>query len=278
MSVGIVSATERSLPKLSSKEGRLYSNLIQTTAEINPGNSGGPLFNMAGEVIGVNSQIYSTTGGYMGVSFAIPIDVAMQVKDQLVAHGKVTRGRIGVTAQEMTPSLAKSFGLDKARGALISSVEPNGPAAKGGLQAGDVIVGFDGKPIAESGELPSIVARTKPGETVNVRVLRDGAERDLRLSVGEMPSERVSVAGGPAMAQGKLGVTVRPGDEGLEIERAEGNAAQAGLQAGDIIVAINGTPVRSADELKSAVDKAGASVAVLVQRGEARLYVPVPIG
>jgi serine protease Do len=269
---GIVSAKSRNLPN-----ERLVP-FIQTDVAVNPGNSGGPLFNMAGEVIGINSQIYSTTGGYMGMSFAIPIDVAMQVKDQLVAHGKVTRGRIGVTVQEVTPALARSFGLDKARGALVSGVEPGGPAAKGGLQAGDVIVGFAGKPIAGSGELPSIVAQTRPGEKVDVRVLRDGAERDLQLSVGELPAERADLAAGPAMQQGKLGVSVRPGGQGLEIAQAEGPAARAGLRAGDIIVGVNGTPVRSVDELKSAVDAAGDSVAILVQRGEARLYVPVPLG
>jgi serine protease Do len=269
---GIVSAKSRNLPN-----ERLVP-FIQTDVAVNPGNSGGPLFNMAGEVIGINSQIYSTTGGYMGMSFAIPIDVAMQVKDQLVAHGKVTRGRIGVTVQEVTPALARSFGLDKARGALVSGVEPGGPAAKGGLQAGDVIVGFAGKPIAGSGELPSIVAQTRPGEKVDVRVLRDGAERDLQLSVGELPAERADLAAGPAMQQGKLGVSVRPGGQGLEIAQAEGPAARAGLRAGDIIVGVNGTPVRSVDELKSAVDAAGDSVAILVQRGGARLYVPVPLG
>ena len=269
---GIVSAKSRNLPN-----ERLVP-FIQTDVAVNPGNSGGPLFNMAGEVIGINSQIYSTTGGYMGMSFAIPIDVAMKVKEQLVAHGKVTRGRIGVTVQEMTPALTQSFGLDKARGALVASVEPGGPAAKSGLQAGDVVVGFDGKPIASSGDLPSIVAAAKPGETVSVRVMRQGAERELKLTVGEIPSERVSVAGGPALQQGKLGVTVRPGDDGLVVEQAEGPAAKAGLRPGDVIVGVNGTPVRSADELKSAVDAAGKSVAILVQRGEARLYVPVPIG
>jgi serine protease Do len=269
---GIVSAKSRNLPN-----DRLVP-FIQTDVAVNPGNSGGPLFNMKGEVIGINSQIYSTTGGYMGMSFAIPIDVAMKVKEQLVAHGKVTRGRIGVTVQEVTPALARSFGLDKARGALVSSTDPSGPAAKGGLQPGDVIVGFGGKPVADSGELPSMVAQTKPGETVNVRVMRSGTERDLQLSIGEMPADGASLAAGPAMQQGKLGVTVRPSGKGLEITQAEGPAAQAGLRAGDIIVGVNGTPVRSADELKGAVDAAGDSAAVLVQRGEARLYVPVPIG
>ncbi|HEX6318096.1 MAG TPA: DegQ family serine endoprotease [Burkholderiales bacterium] len=269
---GIVSAKSRNLPN-----ERLVP-FLQTDVAVNPGNSGGPLFNMAGEVIGINSQIYSTTGGYMGMSFAIPIDVAMKVKEQLVAHGKVTRGRIGVTVQQVTPALAQSFGLDKPRGALVSGIEPGGPAADGGLQAGDVVVAFNGKPIASSGELPALVAETKPGETVKVGVVRKGAERQMQLTVGEMPSERTSVAGAPALQQGKLGVSVRPGDKGLEIEQAEGPAAKAGLRAGDIIVGVNGTPVRSIDELRNAVEGAGGNLAILVQRGNARLYVPVQIG
>ena len=272
VTAGIVSAKSRNLPN-----ERLVP-FIQTDVAVNPGNSGGPLFNMAGEVIGVNSQIYSTTGGYMGMSFAIPIDVAMKVKDQLVEHGKVTRGRMGVTVQEVTPTLAESFGLDKARGALVSNVDTDGPAAKSGLKAGDVVVGFDGKKIESSGELPAIVAETRPGETVNVRIVRNGKEQDLKLTVGELQPERTMLASGPSQEQGKLGVTVRPGDKGIVIERAEGPAAKAGLRAGDIIVGVNGKPVKSVDELKSAVDAAGKSMALLVQRGEARIYVPVQTG
>ncbi|HEX6321203.1 MAG TPA: DegQ family serine endoprotease [Burkholderiales bacterium] len=272
VTAGIVSAKSRNLPN-----ERLVP-FIQTDVAVNPGNSGGPLFNMAGEVIGVNSQIYSTTGGYMGMSFAIPIDVAMKVKDQLVEHGKVTRGRMGVTVQEVTPTLAQSFGLEKARGALVSNVDADGPAAKSGLKAGDVVVGFDGKRIESSGELPALVADAKPGETVDVRIVRNGKEQDLKLTVGEMPSERTTLASGPAEQQGKLGVSVRAGDRGIVIERAEGPAAKAGLRAGDIIVGVNGKPVRSVEELKSAVDAAGERMAILVQRGEARMYVPVQIG
>jgi serine protease Do len=245
VTAGIVSAKSRSLPS------ETLVPFIQTDVAVNPGNSGGPLFNMQGEVIGVNSQIYSTTGGYMGMSFAIPIDVAMKVKDQLVAHGKVTRGRMGVTVQELTPTLARSFGLEKARGALVSNVDQDGPAAKAGLQAGDVIVGFGGKAIEESGELPAIVADTRPGETVSVKIVRGGGERDLKLTVGEMPSQRMNLASGPAEQQGKLGVSVRSSDKGIVVEIGE---------------------------LKSAVDAAGGHVALLLQRGEARMYVPVPVG
>jgi len=271
VTAGIVSAKSRNLPN-----ERLVP-FIQTDVAVNPGNSGGPLFNMAGEVIGVNSQIYSTTGGYMGMSFAIPIDVAMKVKEQLVAHGTVTRGRIGVTVQELTPPLAQSFGLDKARGALVSNVDSGGPAAKGGLQPGDVIVGFGGEPIESSGELPALVAGTKPGETVELKIVRNGASRDLKVTVAEMPSQRMILAGAPTAQQGKLGVSLRPTPEGLVVERADGPAAKAGMRAGDMIVGVNGKPVKSIDDLKSAIDAAGKNVAILVQRGDSRIYVPVQI-
>jgi serine protease Do len=269
---GIVSAKSRSLPT------EQLVPFIQTDVAVNPGNSGGPLFNMAGEVIGVNSQIYSTTGGYMGMSFAIPIDVAMNVKAQLVEHGKVTRGRIGVTVQEMTPQLAESFGVEKARGALVSHIDAGGPAAKAGLQAGDVIVGFNGKPIESSGALPALVAETKPGTTVNLRVLRGGADKDLKVTVGEMPSRATNLAAASGDTHGKLGVAVRAGDKGIVVERAEGPAAKAGLRSGDVIVGVNGKPVKSVEELKGAVDAAGKQVALLVQRGEARIFIPVQIG
>jgi serine protease Do len=261
---------------------------IQTDVAVNPGNSGGPLFNMDGEVVGINSQIFSTSGGYMGLSFAIPIDLAMKVRAELVAHGKVTRGRIGVVVQPMTAPLAESFGLGSARGALVSNVEPDAPAAKAGLQTGDVIVAFNGKPITESGELPAIVAETKPGETATARVWRNGAERDVKITIAEMPTEPAKLAGTPAAPQGKLGVAVRPlsaeeakrlqSEGGLLVERADGPAAKAGMRAGDVILGVNGRPVKSVDELKSAIDAAGKNAAVLVQRGENRLFVPVQIG
>jgi len=183
---GIVSAKWRSLP-----DGA-YVPFIQTDVAVNPGNSGGPLFNMQGEVIGINSQIYSRTGGYQGLSFAIPIDLAIKIKDQLQRYGKVSRGHLGVAIQELNQSLAESFGLKKADGALVANVGEGGPAAKAGLQAGDVIVGFNGKPIANSAELPLAVADVRPGETARIRVWRKGSVKDLAVVVGEAPQERVA--------------------------------------------------------------------------------------
>jgi len=279
---GIVSAKSRSLPN------DALVPFIQTDVAVNPGNSGGPLFNMAGEVIGINSQIYSRTGGYMGLSFAIPIDVAMQVKDQLVQHGKVTRGRIGVGIQPVTQALAESFGLKKAEGALISQVEPDSPAAKAGIRSGDVVLSWNGKPVDGANALPLVVAGTKPGEKATVEVWRDGAKRELAVTVGEMPGEKAQVARGEAQPQGKLGVSVRPlakdeakqlgADGGLVVEQATGAAARAGVQRGDVILGVNGKPVTSVEELRAAIDAAGKNAAVLVKRGDARIFVPVQIG
>ncbi len=280
---GIVSAKSRSLPS------DTLVPFIQTDVAVNPGNSGGPLFNMNGEVIGVNSQIYSRTGGYMGLSFAIPIDVAMNVKDQLVKHGKVTRGRIGVGVQPVTQALAESFGLQRADGALVSQVEPDSPAAKAGVKTGDVILSWNGQAIDGANNLPLAVASTKPGEQAKVEVWRDGGKRELTVTVGEMPADRAQVArAGEGQPQGKLGVAVRElgkdearkfgADGGLLVEQAQGAAARAGVQKGDVILGVNGKPVKSVEELKAAVDAAGKNAAILVQRGEARIFVPVQIG
>jgi serine protease Do len=272
VTAGIVSAKSRALPN----EGLVP--FIQTDVAVNPGNSGGPLFNMTGEVIGINSQIYSRTGGYMGLSFAIPIEVAMQVKDQLVKHGKVERGRIGVAVQPVNQGLAESFGLKKAAGALVANVEPKSPAAKAGLKSGDVILSWNGKAIENSTDLPLMVASTKPGTQADIEVWRDGA----------MPGERAQVASAAGVEHAKLGVAVRPlspeearqleVDGGLMVEQASGPAAKAGVQQGDVILGVNGKTVSSADELKSAIDAAGKRLAVLVQRGEAQIYVPVDLG
>ena len=273
VTAGIVSAKSRSL-------GDGYVPFLQTDVAVNPGNSGGPLFDLEGNVVGINSQIYSRTGGYMGLSFAIPIDVAMHVKDELQAHGKVTRGRIGVTIQPLNQSLARSFGLEKPQGALVSSVEDGGPAARAGLKPGDVILGWNGAEVEEGTRLPALVARTSPGESAKARIWRDGKERTLEIRVGAMPGEgaAVAAAAGPAGDAGKLGLTLRPGESGLVVEQAAGAAAEAGVRAGDVVLALNHKPVKSVDELRAALEDAGKNVALLVQRGEARMYVPVETG
>jgi serine protease Do len=278
---GIVSARARSLPN----EG--YVPFLQTDVAVNPGNSGGPLFNLAGEVIGINSQIYSQSGGYMGLSFAIPIDVAMKVEGQLLAHGKVTRGRLGVTIQEMNQALAESFGLPKLAGALVSAVEDGSPAARGGLQPGDVILSLDGQEIASSSDLPQRVADLKPGARVKLDVWRKGRHQEIRVVVGQVQEEQVASNDGAA-PQGRLGVTVRPitPEEqrqadlrgGVVVEGVNGPAARAGLQPGDVLLSVSGTPVTGVEQLRALVARAGKHVALLVKRGEARIFVPVAIG
>src|SRR6266545_1594293 len=205
VTAGIVSAKGRSLPQEN------FVPFIQTDVAINPGNSGGPLFNMRGEVVGINSQIYSRTGGFMGLSFAIPIDVALDIQKQLREKGRVARGRIGVVIQEVTRDLATSFGLDKPRGALVNAVEKGGPAEKGGVETGDIILKFDGKPVSTSSELPRIVGNTKPGSKASIKVWRQGQTRELRASLGEIPAGKIATAGDDARTgSGKLGLSVRP--------------------------------------------------------------------
>ena len=283
---GIVSGTSRSLPEGS------YVPFIQTDAAVNPGNSGGPLFNMQGEVIGINSAIYSRTGGYMGLAFAIPIDVAKNVEEQLLKTGKVQRGRLGVGIQEVSASLAKSFGLDRPTGALVSTVESGGPAEKAGLQPGDVILGFNGKKIETSSELPPLVAQIKPGTKSELEIWRGGKKQTLGLAVGEMKNEAVAKNGQAkpeAEEGGKLGLAVRaltPEEKkalggnasGLVVERATGPAAKAGLRRGDLITAVNGKAVKSVEELRAMVSKAKDNVALLVRRGDATVFVPIEIG
>ena len=282
VTAGIISAKSRSLP------GEGYVPFIQTDVAVNPGNSGGPLFDLNGNVIGINSQIYSQTGGYMGLSFAIPIDVAMHVKDQLQKYGKVTRGRIGVAIQPVNQSLAQSFGLAKPQGALVSAVDDDGPAARSGIKAGDVILGWNGKAVDESATLPALVADTAPGQTAQVRLWRDGKERTVSVTVGSMPDEKVASSENPAANSGKLGLVVRPltaeersqlhASAGLFVEDVGGAAAAAGVQPGDVILALNNQPVRSVEQLRGLLHKAGKHVALLVQRDTAKMYVPVDLG
>lgn len=283
ISAGIVSAKGRSLPD------ETYVPFIQTDVAVNPGNSGGPLYNLNGEVIGMNSQIYSRTGGYMGLSFAIPIDIAMDVAQQLQDKGKVTRGRIGVQIQEMSAELAKSFGLEQSKGALVSSVEKDGPADQAGIKIGDVIVEFNGKPVAGSRELPLIVGAVKPGTDATMKVWREGKEQTLSVKTGELSNETVAAASAPE-AGGKLGLAVQdltPQQRkeldvkgGVLVGGVDGPAARAGIQEGDVVLAINGQQIDSAKQFKSLVDKAanGKPMALLIQRGEARLFVPVTVG
>jgi serine protease Do len=279
---GVVSARSRSLPD----EG--YVPFIQTDVAVNPGNSGGPLFDTAGDVIGINSQIYSQSGGYMGLSFAIPIDVAMKVEQQLVAHGKVTRGRLGVTIQDVNQALADSFGLPKPSGALVSSVEKGSPAAAAGIRPGDVILALDGKDLPGSTDLPPRVADLKPGTTARLDVWRDHRRREVEVRVGEARDATLAGAGPKEAEHGRLGLVVRPltpqerlqagVGNGVVVEEAEGPAARAGIQAGDVVLAVNGTRVTSVDQLRGLAAKAGKHAALLVERGEARIFIPVDLG
>ncbi|TMH42578.1 MAG: DegQ family serine endoprotease [Betaproteobacteria bacterium] len=274
LTAGVVSAKSRSLP------GDGYVPFIQTDVAVNPGNSGGPLFDMNGNVIGINSQIYSRSGGYMGVSFAIPIDVAMHVKDELAKSGHVTRGRIGVAIQSVNQSLAQSFGLAKPEGALVSSVADNSPAARAGIRPGDVILAWNGKTIDDSAELPGLVADTPPGKHATVKLWRNGAEQTLGVTVARMADEKAASAEGANSDanSGKLGLAVQQSDRGLVVAGASGPAARAGVREGDVILAVNNQPVKNVEQLRRLVDKAGRHVALLVQREDAKVYVPVDLG
>ncbi|HKB82536.1 MAG TPA: DegQ family serine endoprotease [Burkholderiales bacterium] len=280
---GIVSAKARALPDEN------YVPFIQTDVAVNPGNSGGPLFNMDGEVVGVNSQIFSRTGGFMGLSFAIPIDVAMQVKDDLVKSGKVTRGRIGVQIQDVNQALANSFGLPKPQGALISGVEPGSPAEKAGLKSGDVVLGVNGKQINQLSELSGAIAATKPGNNARLQIWREGKSRDVDVKVAELMEQKVALNnGGDSQTSAKLGLTLRElapderaqlkTDGGLVVQSASGAAARAGIQAGDVILAFNDTPLTSVEQLKTLMKKTDRTIALLVQRDANRMYVPVQVG
>ncbi|MGH8781040.1 DegQ family serine endoprotease [Paraburkholderia sp.] len=281
---GIISAKSRSLPNEN------YTPFIQTDVPVNPGNSGGPLFNLQGEVIGINSMIYSQTGGFQGLSFAIPINEAIKVKDELVKTGHVSRGRLGVAVQSMNQTLANSFGMKTPQGALVSSVDASGPAAKAGLQPGDVILSVNGTPVTDSSDLPSQVAGLKPGSTATVQVWRDKATKDMKVTIGSLSDEKTASADSDptAQMQGRLGVAVRaltPQEKssaslshGLLVQQAGGPAANAGIQPGDVILAVNGRPVTSVDQLKQMISQAGNSIALLIQRDDAQIFVPVDLG
>ena len=281
VTAGVVRAKGRSLPDDSAVP------FIQTDVAVNPGNSGGPLFNARGEVVGINSQIYSRTGGYQGVSFAIPIDLATKIKDQIVATGKVEHARLGVMVQEVNQTLADSFKLDTPEGALVANVERGGPAEKAGLQAGDVIRKVNGQTIVSSGDLPAVISLAMPGDKITLDVWRNGGSKQINAQLGGA-SDKVAKAdadkGEPQ--QGKLGLALRPlqpgeargTDGGLLIQEVSGPAARAGVEAGDVLLAVNGAPVKSIEQVREAVAKSTKSVALLVQRGEDKIFVPVRMG
>ncbi len=282
---GIVSAKGRSLP------GGAIVPFIQTDAAVNPGNSGGPLFDDAGRVVGINSQIYSRSGGYQGLAFAIPIDVALKVKDQIVATGHAQHARLGVTVQDLTQPLADSFGLPRPDGALVSSVAPDSAAAKAGLRSGDVVTAVGGEKIVRSGELSSRIGMAVPGEKVTLTVWRDKAERKIDATLGGSEGDGARSARNAqdrAVEAGQLGLAVRPltadekrqakVEQGLVVQSASGPAARAGVAGGDVLLAINGKPVGSIDDVRQVLEGKPKSVALLVERGGNRLFVPVPLG
>jgi serine protease Do len=282
VTAGVVSAVHRSLPSDSAVP------FIQTDVAVNPGNSGGPLFNGRGEVVGINAQIYSRSGGYQGLSFAIPIDLAQRVQQQIQKTGRAAHAQLGVTVQEVNQSLADSFKLDRPEGALVSQVMPDSPAAKAGLQPGDVIRQIDGKPVVASADLPAVVGMATPGDKVKLQVWRDGKAREVIATLGTAQDPKTADAGpdsnGVDAGQGRLGLALRPLQpdekraagirEGLLIAGVAGAAAQAGLQPGDVLLAVNSRPVDSVDQVRSAAALSD-SVALLIQRGQERLYVPL---
>ena len=287
VTAGIVSAKGRSLP------GDGFVPFIQTDVAVNPGNSGGPLFNLRGEVVGINSQIYSRTGGYMGLSFAIPIDVAMDVVNQLKGTGKVSHGKLGVVIQEVTPDLAASFGLKEAKGAVVSQVEPGSAADKAGIQPGDVILKFEGKDVPDSNTLPRMVGTVKPGSKVKVEVWRNKGTKEITLTLGEWEGDKVAAEGDKAdktakanriglaltelTAQQKSRLKV---DHGVLVQSVSGSAERAGVQPGDVVLALNNDKVSSVEQFAKLLkqNESAKSVALLILRGDRTLYVPVKIG
>ncbi len=277
---GIVSALGRSLPN------DTYVPFIQTDVPINPGNSGGPLFDLNGKVVGINSQIFSRSGGYMGLSFAIPADVAMDVVAQLKNDGHVTRGWLGISLQEVTQDLARSFGLEQPRGALVANVTENSPAANAGLKAGDIITAYGGKPINDSADLPPLVGTTKPGANKDLTIIRDGKTRDIAVKLGQLPDEdqtELALNNTPNDGTPHLNVLVADvpdGDGGVRVQQVgPGMAAEAGVQAGDILVSLNNQKIKNAAQLQQLVKTlpAGKRVPLLIKRDTGSLYLALKV-
>ncbi|MFN3304408.1 MAG: trypsin-like peptidase domain-containing protein, partial [Roseateles sp.] len=277
---GIVSAKGRSLP------GDSVVPFIQTDAAVNPGNSGGPLFDGSGRVIGVNAQIYSQSGGFQGLAFSIPIDVALKIKDQIVTNGKVEHARLGVTLQDLSAPLATSFGLEAPDGALVSSVQPGSAAAKAGLKAGDVITRIDGEPVRVAGDVSSRVGLARPGDKLKLEIWRDKKRISETVALGRADKDVQEASAAPQ--GGQLGLALRPLqpqelrgsglDGGLLIERVSGPAQLAGVQPGDVLLALNGKPVENVEQVREALKDKPASVALLVARNGQQIFVPVRLG
>jgi serine protease Do len=288
VTAGIVSAIGREVPNASNYN---YVNFIQTDVAVNPGNSGGPLFNMSGEVVGINSQIYSNTGSYAGLSFAIPIDIAQGVREQLAATGHVTRGRIGVSIQPVTAALAESYGLDRPRGAVVSSVDNGGPADKAGLRPEDVILSVNGRKIERSSEVPSLIAAVKPGLSADLEVWRGKGTRHISVVVEELKDKagvaRAKASGAASDKLDKLGLGVREltaqektqlkTNGSVVITEVDGPAAEAGLRAGDVILGANRTRISSVAELREAVKDSVRAVALLVQGNNQQRIVTIQL-
>ena len=281
VTAGIVSAKGRSLPNEN------YTPFIQTDVAINPGNSGGPLFNLRGQVVGVNSQIYSQSGGFMGISFAIPIDVAMNVADQLRRNGKVERGRIGVVIQEVNYDLAKSFGLQTANGALISQVTPGGPADKAGLQPGDIVQSVNGENVKASSDLPVLVGMMPPGTQLTLGIWRNGKREEVQVTLGSSNTSSTDAGNqsgsgtnadnGSGFTSEPTGLQLRSQGQGLLVLQVEGAAQQAGLRRGDIILMVNRTAVSDENSFNQALNHADRTVALLIQRGNSKLFLALEL-
>jgi serine protease Do len=285
VTAGVVSATGRSI-----SDGSVP--FIQTDVAVNPGNSGGPLFNTRGEVVGINSQIYSQTGGYQGLSFSIPIDLAVRIKDQIVATGKVQHAKLGVGVQEVGQSFADSFKLESVEGALVSNVERGSPAERAGLKSGDVIRTANGTPIVSSGDLPAMMTMAKPGDKIAMDVWRDGKLVRIDATLADAADKprrgQVEDVASTVDNSAKLGLSLRPLEPierrqsgiatGLLIEDASGAAEIAGIEPGDVLISVNGRPVNSVAQVREMVGKASKSVALLIQRGSDKIFIPVRIG
>jgi serine protease Do len=278
---GIVSAKGRSLP------GDSVVPFLQTDAAVNPGNSGGPLFEGHGEVVGINAQIYTQSGGFQGLSFAIPIDVALKVKDQIVATGKATHARLGVTVQDLTAPLAESFGLPSPDGALVSQVAPGSAAAREGLKPGDVITQVNEQPVVRSGQLSSLIGMARPGDKAHLKVWRDHGWKDMEVRLGGQgdSNDTVASAGDASADGGQIGLAVRPltrGElreaelnQGLLVQDVSGPAQRAGVEAGDVLLAVNGQPVQSVETLRKALRAQPKTLALLLMRDHQQIFVPV---